>query len=369
MNPLVDHRSRSACALALAAALVPGAAVHAASGGQPEPLTIVSWGGVYQKSQREAYFEPFTEKTGIPIEEDEYTGDFDAVIEQVESGDVTWDVVDVTLADAIRGCENGYLEPIPPSILPPAPDGTPAMQDFLPNTLHECAVGEILWSTLWAYNRNAFEGEAPDTVEDVFDTERFAGKRGMRKTPRNNLEWALMAAGVEPENVYSELSTEEGLERAFAQLDAIRDSIEWWESGSKPQEWLADGTVTMSTAYNGRVFNAIVKQDQPFEYIWDGQMWEIDLWVIPRGADNLANVLKFVSFATGTRPLAEQTEYVSYAPARKSSLPLVRQEYQPHMPTAPGNFRNALQNNFLWWADNQEAMDERFNAWLGEGGD
>jgi len=343
------------------------ASAFAAEGEGPDPITVVSWGGVYQKSQREAYFKPFTEKTGIPMKEATYPGDFDKVIEQVESGDVQWDVVDVTLADAIRGCEGGYLEPIPPSILPPAPDGTPAMKDFLPNTLHECAVGEILWSTLWAYNNNAYKGETPDTVEDVFNVEKFPGKRGMRKTPRNNLEWALMADGVAPEDVYSVLSTDEGVDRAFAKLDSIRDQVQWWSDGSKPQEWLADGTVNISTAYNGRVFNAIVKQNKPLEYIWDGQMWEIDLWVIPRGADNLANILRFVSFATGTRPLAEQTEYVSYAPARKSSLPLVRREYQSHMPTAPGNFRNALQNNFLWWAGNQEAMDERFNAWLEQG--
>lgn len=368
MRPRRGRRHPGTSLPALALLLVPALCAQAADGTDPEPLTIVSWGGVYQESQREAYFEPFTEKTGIPIREEGYNGNFDAVIEQVESGNVTWDLVDVTLADAIRGCENGYLEPIPPSILPPAPDGTPAMQDFLPNTLHECAVGEILWSTLWAYNREAFPGEAPDSVADVFDTERFPGARGMRKTPRNNLEWALMASGVAPGDVYARLRTEAGIEQAFAELDSIRESIRWWESGSTPQEWLAEGEVSISTAYNGRVFNAIVKQDQPFEYIWDGQMWEIDLWVIPRGAANLANVLEFVAFATGTRPLAEQTEYVSYAPARKSSLPLVRPEYQSHMPTAPANFRNALQNDFLWWAEHQEDMDERFNAWLAEGG-
>lgn len=334
---------------------------------ESEPITIVSWGGVYQESQREAYMKPFSEKTGIPFEEDEYPGDFDEVIEQVESGDVTWSVVDVTLADAIRGCNGGYLEPIPPSILPPAPDGTPAMDDFLPNTLHECAVGEILWSTLFAYDEGAFPDEAPDSVADVFNTDDFPGQRGMRRTPRNNIEWALMADGVAPENVYAELRSDDGVERAFARLDELRGSIEWWESGSQPQEWLADGTVSMSSAYNGRVFNAIVKQDRNFDYIWDGQIWEIDLWVIPRGADNLANILEFVAFSTSTRPLAEQTEYVSYAPARKSSLPLIRREYRSHMPTSPANFRNSLQNDFQWWAENQERMDERFDAWLGQG--
>lgn len=350
-------------ALACVALITLTAAGHAAEG--EDAITVVSWGGAYQQSQRQAYFEPFTDETGIPIEEEQYDGDFRDVIAQVDSGDATWEVVDVTLADAIRGCEQGYLEPIPPGMLPPAPDGTPPMEDFLPNTLHECAVGQILWSTLWAYNVEAFEGDAPQTVRDVFDTERYPGRRGMRKTPRNNLEWAVMADGVEPAEVYEVLRTDEGVERAFARLDSIRDRIEWWEDGSSPQEWLASGRVTVSTAYNDRVFRAIVEQDRPFDYIWDGQIWEIDLWAIPRDTRNLASVLKFVAFATGTRPLAEQSEYVAYAPARRSSLALVRPEYRGHMPTAPGNLGNALQSNFLWWADNEKRMDERFNAWLG----
>ncbi|MEM7239507.1 MAG: ABC transporter substrate-binding protein, partial [Pseudomonadota bacterium] len=36
----------------------------------------------------------------------------------------------------------------------------------------------------------------------------------------------------------------------------------------------------------------------------------------------------------------------------------------PQMPTAPDNFKNALQNNFEFWADNQDELNERFNAWL-----
>ena len=35
-----------------------------------------------------------------------------------------------------------------------------------------------------------------------------------------------------------------------------------------------------------------------------------------------------------------------------------------HMPTAPDNLKNALQNNFEYWADNQDQLNEQFNAWL-----
>jgi putative spermidine/putrescine transport system substrate-binding protein len=36
----------------------------------------------------------------------------------------------------------------------------------------------------------------------------------------------------------------------------------------------------------------------------------------------------------------------------------------PQMPTAPANFKNALQNDFNWWADHQDELNERFNKWL-----
>ncbi|MEO1067113.1 MAG: ABC transporter substrate-binding protein, partial [Pseudomonadota bacterium] len=36
----------------------------------------------------------------------------------------------------------------------------------------------------------------------------------------------------------------------------------------------------------------------------------------------------------------------------------------PQMPTAPENLKNATQNNFEFWADNQDELNERFNAWL-----
>lgn len=333
-----------------------------------EALTVVSWGGVYTESQEYAYYEPYTEETGVPIDSVDYDGNFNDVIEQVESGEIEWQLVDVTLADAIRGCDGGYLEPIPPSILPPAPDGTPAMDDFLPNTLHECAVGLILWSTLFVYDEDQFpEGGRPDTIGDVFNVDDYPGTRGFRKTSRNTLEWALMADGVAPEDVYNEMGTDEGIDRAYAMLDTIRDDIRWWEDGAAPQQWLVDEEVAMTAAYNGRAFNFIVQEGENWGYVWDGQIWEIDLWAVPRGAPDLARILDFVAFSTGTTPLAEQTEVVSYAPARRSSLPMVRSEYQSHMPTAPSNFRNALQNNFEWWAENQDRMDERFDAWLGEG--
>jgi len=124
-------------AIAGASAFVSGAAMAA-------DLTVVSWGGAYTKSQVEAYHKPWMAKTGKAIVSEDYGGGIAEIKAQVESGNVTWDVVDVELSDAIRACDEGLLETIDHSILPPAPDGTPATEDFLPGTLHDCAVANIV---------------------------------------------------------------------------------------------------------------------------------------------------------------------------------------------------------------------------------
>jgi putative spermidine/putrescine transport system substrate-binding protein len=138
----------------------------------------------------------------------------------------------------------------------------------------------------------------------------------------------------------------------------------WWEAGAQPPQLLADGEVAMTTAYNGRLFNAIYAEGKPFVIVWDGQVWDLDMWGIPVGSDGGETAWEFVKYSTDTQRLADQSNYISYGPARKSSMALVPDDIKPHLPTAPENFTNALQNDFEWWADNQDEINERFNAWL-----
>ena len=332
-------------------------------------LTVVSWGGAYTKSQVEAYHKPYIAKTGTNIKSEDYNGGIAEIKAQVEAGNVTWDIVDVELSDAIRACDEGLLETIDHSTLPAGANGKPATEDFLPGTLYDCAVANIVWSTIFAYDKTKMP-DGPKTMADFFDTAKFPGKRGLRKGAKVNLEFALIADGVPAADVYSVLETPEGVDRAFAKLDTIKGDVVWWEAGAQPPQMLADGEVAMTTAYNGRIFNAVAGEDKPFEIIWDGQVWDLDLWVIPKGAKNKDTALDFLKFSTSTEQLAAQASYISYGPARLSSAPLVGKFHNkdidmgPQMPTAPANLTNAVQNNFEFWADNADQLNERFNAWL-----
>ncbi len=335
-----------------------------------ESLTVVSWGGAYTRSQVKAYHEPFTKKTGIKINSEDYNGGIAQIKAQVESGNVTWDVVDLEPSDVARACDEGLLEDIDHSILPPAPDGTPASEDFLEGTLQPCSVPEIVWSTVYAYDSSRISGAKPQTIKDFFDLKKFPGKRGLRKSPLVNMEWALMADGVPHDQIYDMLETEEGRARAFKKLDSIKSSVVWWEAGAQPPQMLADGEVVMTSAYNGRLFNAIAKEKKPFVIVWDGQVWALDVWGIPKGAPNLEAALEFVVFSTETQQLAEQARWISYGPVRKSSIALISTHAETgtpmagHMPTAPENFKTALATNTDFWIDNQDELSEIFNNWL-----
>jgi putative spermidine/putrescine transport system substrate-binding protein len=340
---------------------------------KPGPLLIASWGGVYSRSQDEAVFRPFTRATGIGITHKVYAGSLDDLRGQVTSRQMVWDVVDIEQTDLEEGCEEGLLMELDIE-LAPAPDGTPAEQDFLPGTLHRCGVGSLAWSMAIAYSDSTGEIRADDlkpaSLHDFFDLERFPGRRGLRRTPMVNLEWALLADGIPAAEVYDLLSTEAGVARGFAKLDTIRDEIVWWEDAAEPARLLEEGRVAMTSTYNAPMFDAIVLHQQPFAMIWDRQVWDIDLWAVPAIAPNRDAALAFVRFATDSEQLARQTRWIPYGPVRRSSLALVGDyvhadvDVTRYLPTAEDHMATALRNDALFWREHGPALVERFNAWL-----
>ena len=283
-----------------------------------------------------------------------------------------WDVVDLELADAHRGCDEGLFELVDPSDLAAGADGSTPEQDYYPDTLSECGVGMLFYSTVYAYNAERITGNPPRTVEDFFDVERFPGRRGMRRSPGANLEFALVADGVPVDEVYAVMETEAGIERAFRKLDTIKDQIVWWEAGAQPPQMLADGEVVMTTAYNGRIFNAQVLENQPFVIVWDGQVLDSGQLGIVAGTPRLEAALRCVDFASRPASIAAIGRYIAYSPARRSADVLISThaetgvEMRPHMPNTPENTLRAVRSNWAWWSDNGDEMNERFIVWLSQ---
>lgn len=351
----------SAAAIAIAAGSF-GTPVFAA-----DAITVVSWGGAYTEAQKKAFYEPFTKATGIAVNSVDYNGGLGQIKAQVEAKNVTWDVVVGEKALAETGCFDNILEKQDASTLPAAGDGTPASEDFIDGTIADCGIGSVIWSTALAYNTSKLS-DGPKTITDFFDLEKFPGKRGLRKSADVNLEWALLADGVPAADVYKVLETKEGVDRAFAKLDTIKSSVVWWEAGSQPPQLLADGEVVMTSAYSSRIFNAINDEKQPFTIVWDGQVWDRDVWMIPKGTPNLEAATKFVNFASETAQQAAITNSSSYGPVRNSAIALIGKndktgvEMKDFVPTA--HLENAIESDSEFWSTYRDELFARFNSWL-----
>ena len=335
-------------------------------------MIVVSWGGAYTKSQQRAYHEPYmANNPGVTIVNDDSASEGASKLRaQAEAGNVTWDLLDAEAPNAITLCDEGLVEEIDfDKDLAPAPDGTSATEDFGKSLISDCFIPQIAYSTTLGFRSDIYDVE-PTKMSDVFDLKKFPGKRALEKRPDPNLEWALIADGVDPKDVYKVLDTDEGVDRAFAKLDTIKDQVIWWTKGSQPMQLLADGEVAFGSAYNGRLFEAIEVNKQPIKMLWDGQALQLDGWVVPKGAPHKAEVMKYLRFATDTQRLADQAKYISYGPLRASSAPLVGKhadlgiDMAPHMPTAPANMAGAIFYDFEWWADNKDDLAERFESWL-----
>jgi putative spermidine/putrescine transport system substrate-binding protein len=333
-------------------------------------LTVATWGGAYEDSQRRAYFDPFTDATGIEIETVHYDGGVKVLREHLASGDAEWDVIDMIQSDASAACEAGLLESIDPGILAPAPDGTPAHKDFMAGAIHRCFITQIVFSTLIAFDDRAFPGVKPDSVQDFFDLETFPGKRALRRSPVGLLEWALLSLSVPQEQLYDLLSTRRGLELASRRLDEIRDAIIWWTSGDESVELLTSGQAVMATGYNGRFFHARAMEGAPISVIWDGQLIGFNSWTILRGSDQAALAADFIAFATRAENMAAQANLISYGPARKSAQQRVGLHtdagvpMRPYMPTAPSHMDTAVVRDHRWYSQTVELREQWFREWL-----
>ena len=325
-----------------------------------QDLTVTSFGGAYGAAQKEHMIDPFVAETGTNILFEDYGGGIAEMKAQVEAGNIQWDVVDIEVIDLERACAEGYLEVIDQSTLPDGDDGTPAADDFIEDALaNECGVGNIVWSVVFAVNTE--NGPGPQTIAEFFDTEAFPGKRGLRKRPQVNMEWALIADGVAREDVYDLLSTDEGQARAFAKLDTIKEDIVWYDSWSQAPVLLNDGGAQMVQSANGRIFAAIQDDGAPFSIVWDSHVYDLDVWAIMKGTPNKDKAMEFIQFATRTVPLSGMQD-VAYGPTRRSAKALLPESVKQDLPTA--HLEEGLKADGIFWADFGESLGEKFNEWL-----
>ncbi len=331
-------------------------------------LRIASWGGAYQTSQEKAYFKPFHSSSGIEVKALVHKkGTNGSLVSSMANG-IDWDVADLTSGDVDAACSKGLIQPIEvEKILDSDGEGE---EDFLPGAITKCGIGSVAWSSVIVVNRRKFPKRKPQTIKDFFNVARFKGKRALPRGPKYLLEMALLADGADSSEVYDLLETPEGENRAFDKLDRIRDHVVWWDHAGEPIRILEEGKAVMALSYSGRAFTEITSRLHPFDIIWDGQIYDVEYWVISKKVRNEEHAHQFLRYALAPERLAAQARLFPYGPMRKSAIALVGKhahldvDMQRYLPTRPAHLENALRLNTKWWADNEKRLKSRFEAWL-----
>ncbi|WOC16370.1 ABC transporter substrate-binding protein [Pseudochrobactrum sp. MP213Fo] len=325
----------------------------AASSASARDLVIAGWGGNYQDAQRDAYFKPFTEETGQKFIETTYLGGLAEIKAMVDTGNATWDFLIMGGSELQLACDEGLLEPLDW-------DAIGGREDLLPGAASDCGVGNVVIGNGYSYNTEVFP-VGPKDWADFFDREKFPGKRAVRNNPLFNLEYALIADGVPVDQIYDILGTPEGVDRAFAQWDKIKDLLQYWESGAQPVEWLASKNVALATGYNGRVVMAQA-EGQPLEFVWRNHIVNMDAWGMVKGSPHKEHLTKFIQVVNDPINQAKFSEHMPYGPSNTKSADLIPVDILKGLP-AGENIKSAAFLSDEFWIDNLDELRMRWDRW------
>lgn len=321
---------------------------EAASGDQVT-LAFVSWGGTFQEAQTKAWLDPYSKEfPNVKFVQDEPT-EYAKIQAMVESGNVTWDVVDIGndfgLGDSEKLCVK-----LDPAIVP--------MDELQPDKLltggYRAPVH--VYSTVVGYRPDMLD-TAPATFADFFDADKFPGKRGCYNWVMGGLlEMALVADGVAPAELYP-LDTK----RAYKKIDTIKDQIVWWDTGAQSVQLLTDGEVSMGMSWNNRIVTA--REEGALEEImWGQHIMMADYVMIPKGSKNVDEAMKFIGWITSAEHAADLSKYVASGPGNELAIPNADPKYAEDVPTT--HLDGAVSQDDLFWAENYSKLDPDWQNWV-----
>jgi len=331
----------------------------AASASAEDSFTAVGWGGNWNEAYDQGVFQPFTKESGIKVIVDEWEGDLAKVRAQIESNAIVYDFVSVEAPALEIGCAEGLFEKLPAAIY--------AQKDeYLPGTIHPCGIASDTWATVMVYDGNKIK-DGPHSWADFWDVEKFPGKRGMLGGAQYTLENAVMAMGIAPADVYTELRKPDGVDKAFAMLDKIKPHVVWWTSSTKALQNLTAGEVVMTDLYNARVTSENEKNKTNYVIAWDaGFFYGTDMWAVVKGAPHAAEAEKFLDFFAKPENQAGFPKLYAYGVGHKKVADYLTPEQINRLPTSGANLAHGAVYDTDFWAENKEALEQRFQAWLAQ---
>jgi putative spermidine/putrescine transport system substrate-binding protein len=351
---------------ALAGAAIPSfsRSLTPSAAAQENQVIMSTGGGAWEAAQDVAYFQPFTEETGIEVvkvPEPELA----QVRAMVKTGNVTFDLSSGTSPSAIYVMgEEGVLEPIDYSFFDQA-----TLDGMLEDGKYKYGVASLYYALIMGYRSDTFP-EGPTTWADVWDVEAFPGPRSLGTgLDITNCTWeaALMADGVTPDKLYPI-----DFDRALQSLDRIREEVvTWWDVGGAPAQLLTDGQIELGSAWNGRI-QALIDEGLPVGINWNQGILQWDLMYVPKGAPHAENAMKLLAFMSRADRQGVFAENIAYGPSNSDAYEFIPEERAAILPTAPDLVKQLTPQDYGFWnsTDSEsgkkmvDVAADRWNQWL-----
>jgi putative spermidine/putrescine transport system substrate-binding protein len=303
----------------------------------------------------QVFVQPFSAATGVAVQSGTWEGGIDALRAQAKAPNNAWDLVLVDGDELATGCTENLFEKLDWSSIG-------GKDHYLPLAVSDCGVGSTVASTVLAWDRDKFP--ATPAWSDFWDVAKYPGKRGLRRGVRGNLEFALLADGVAPGDVYKVLGTAEGIDRAFRKLDQLKPYIVWWQDDAEAARILASGDVLMTSASASAITTINRTEHRNFGLQWAASLYEVLSWAVLKGSPNLRAATQFLYFA-GTPAIEGRLVLASGdGGLAKGASDWPSPEVGQNAGTAPANLSAGVRIDLGFWHENMAKLRQRFDGWL-----
>ena len=318
-----------------------------------ENFTFAGSGGLFQDAQTAGAFEPFAQETGAAFANDAF--DKGKLQAMVESKAVTWNLVNTTQFDTAANCGTLYEEldysQIDTSVLPNGGEGL---------LTDKCMVPQLIYGLVNAYNTEAFDGEAPTSAADFFDTKKFPGKRSVSAVAGypepQMIEFALLADGKD----LTKLKTSD-IKAALDKYKSLGSDLITWSSGSAAQQQLESGEAVMALVWSGRGYGAAAA-GAPVAPMWEQWMLEIDSSGVPKGVKNPQMSFAAINYYLGAKQQTVITEMSSYAPLNSKASPKADKVRDAWLTDTQMDTAVAPQVDF--WVEHYGDLETAWESWV-----
>jgi putative spermidine/putrescine transport system substrate-binding protein len=307
-------------------------------------LVLVNFGGDAIAAFNTAWVQPFLAKNpSLKMVIDGSGPSSGKMKAMVESGKISWDVVDRNLPASVELGTQNLLDEIDYTVV----DKTKVR----PEHAGKWGVGNYIFSYPLVYDTKAWGGRVPVGWKDFYDLKTFPGKRMLRKHIDGQLEGALIADGVDPKKLYPL-----DVKRALDKIRSIKDNMIFWAGGAESQQAFRDGEVVMGNMWNTRSTILVRESKGRFASTFNQASLWVGAWLVPKGSPGSANAMRFIASSQDPAQQVELFKLIGNGPVNPAASSLVPPDLKSLDPGSPENYAVQVLADADWYAANSATV-------------